>query len=536
MKQDFTITCNPVPNGRTEFTVCIEGRIVHAASIDLSNKDVREEFFADCAAKGIDRTKLESTLLSIVADESKMVQDGEIDVDQVIRSERFILDDLNGLSVPILMESGAGITGGWFAYVKRGTDRERIEIQPKLQIGDSQVYVSPIPGSPDISQRPSWSRTSRNRWLMGQANVSPKQLFENLASAFNSYLEFPSDRKDATISLLICWTVLTYCYVAWSAVPYLFVTGPAHSGKSTLFGVLARLVFRPFATENVTVASIFRTLNERGGTLLYDEAERLRNTSNPDIAEINSVLLGGYKAGGAACRLEKIGDGFRMVTFQVFGPKAIACINPIPPTLASRSIEICMSRAHKSCAKPKRRFDEFNWQEVRDDLHILTLEYGPDWLECGADSDACPKLGGRDYEKWQPILSVAKWFERNGVEQITELLGSFAETCVTESIDYATPEADSILIQVLADMMSSTLSPKAGDLLAAARIEHGSLFDRWTPKGVATRLKNYGLTTMKTNGDRVYRILDDQFLKIQRLYGLDLGIEDHHASDESDMD
>ena len=75
--------------------------------------------------------------------------------------------------------------------------------------------------------------------------------------------------------------MLTYCYPAWDAVPYLFVGGPLGSGKSRLFEVLGRLVFRPLSSSNMTGAALFRTLHSQGGCLLLDEAERLRNMQDP---------------------------------------------------------------------------------------------------------------------------------------------------------------------------------------------------------------------------------------------------------------
>ncbi len=95
----------------------------------------------------------------------------------------------------------------------------------------------------------------------------------------------------------------------------------------------------------MTAASLFRTLHARGGSLLLDEAERLKQARDPDVGEILSMLLAGYKRGGSAMRLEAVGDSFRPVTFDVFGPKALACIAGLPPALASRAIPITMFRA-----------------------------------------------------------------------------------------------------------------------------------------------------------------------------------------------
>jgi hypothetical protein len=60
----------------------------------------------------------------------------------------------------------------------------------------------------------------------------------------------------------------------------------------------------------MTGPALFRTHHAAGGALLYDEAERLRQ-STPDQQELQSMLLAGYKRGGCATRLEPVGDSFR---------------------------------------------------------------------------------------------------------------------------------------------------------------------------------------------------------------------------------
>ena len=47
------------------------------------------------------------------------------------------------------------------------------------------------------------------------------------------------------MATLALWSVLTYCYQAWDAVPYLNIGGPIRSGKTRLFEILSRLAFRP---------------------------------------------------------------------------------------------------------------------------------------------------------------------------------------------------------------------------------------------------------------------------------------------------
>jgi hypothetical protein len=193
----------------------------------------------------------------------------------------------------------------------------------------------------------------------------------------------------------------------------------------------------------MTAPCLFRTLHDRGGSLLLDEAERLRE-SGPESGEIKSILLAGYKAGGKASRLEKVGDGFKTVEYDCFGPKAMACIAGLPPALASRCIPFIMFRAAPGSEKPKRRVDADpqRWADLRDDLHVLALEsMGPAALELSRRSDVCA-LGNRNYELWQPLMALAVFLEDRGVADLLAVVRSFAERIVESSVDDATPETD----------------------------------------------------------------------------------------------
>ncbi len=204
---------------------------------------------------------------------------------------------------------------------------------------------------------------------------------------------------------------MTYHYHAWDSVGYLLVNGPPSSGKSTLFKLLNELCFRPFNTDNTSSAVVFRTLHSYGGTFLFDEAERLRDTKSPDIWKSIRSCWQDTSRAVLLLDLKKIGDTFKAIGFQVYGPKAIACINGVLPALQSRCIEIHTQRAGKNSPKPKRSMEDTDWQSIRDDLHVLSLDHGDDWLHAAKCRDVGKTLNGRDWEVWQPLLSIGAFFE-----------------------------------------------------------------------------------------------------------------------------
>jgi len=231
-------------------------------------------------------------------------------------------------------------------------------------------------------------------------------------------------------------------------------------------------------------------------------------------------------------RLEPVGDsGFKTVTFDVFGPKALACIAGLPPALASRSIPVTMFRAAPGSLKPKRRIDgdPAGWQHLRDDLHTLALEYGPTWLALSERSDVVPSdLGGRDYELWQPLLAIAAFIEEAGARGLLGLLQEHAESVADAGRDDSTPDYDETLLRLLAESIRFGERPTPGDLLEKAKAAEPEAFKRWTPRAVAEHLKRYSLRTIKTTGQKRYaRVTVEDLAEIETNYAIDLGLSEN---------
>jgi hypothetical protein len=455
----------------------------------------------------------------------------EVDSSRIVRPERFIKPAVSGLTVPVRLEMRDQLDGQSRVYLRFADGRREYRpLDEIIDLGESdRLFIQPKPGAPSGIVDYGWSVSARKSWIDGATVADPAELFANLSGQIASFIDFPIGREVGITATLSLWTLLTYVYHAWLAVPYLYVGGPAGSGKSRVFEVLSRLVFRPLVSSSLTGPSLFRTLNDRGGTLLLDEAERLRQGNDPGTSELVSMLLAGYKRGGQATRLELVGDSYRTLTFDVFGPKALACIDGLPPALASRCIPVVMFRAPPGSDKPRKRIDAdpASWQRLRDDLHAIALEYGQKWLELAQRSDVCPAtMSGRDYELWQPLLALAAWFESLGVEGLRKIVEDHALSTVESNRDDQTPDADETLLRILADKISENDQPTAGQILAEAQRLEPEVFKRWSASTVSRYLKRYGLQTRKSHGDRVFGLeLQGTLENVQRSYGIDLGFE-----------
>ena len=533
-------------NGSATLTAKLGDTILAHESINLAKSKSRSEFVSAIKAKApaIDEAAIEAKLLAIAADASSdsnepaPANDGltELDTASIARPERFIHPEVSGLAIPTMTTAGDKPMGQWLLYLRWADGRrERRRLPQSLELSEGRrLWIHPTPSEPTANTAAGWSRDARRRWLEGEPAPDPLTVFKAIAERIAHFVFIPNEHSPGIAATIALWSLLSYVYRAWPAVPYLYVGGPLGSGKSRVFELLGQLAFRPLASANMSAPALFRTLHAQGGTLLLDEAERLRDSKSPDVQELLSMLLAGYKRGGQATRLEPVGDSFRMTAFDVYSPKALACIAGLPPALASRTITLAMFRAPPGSPIPRRRIEEEpeRWQAIRDDLHALALEHGPTWLELSQRVDVCPAMSGRDFELWQPLLALAAWLDERGASGLLELTRSHSLRMIDAAKDDATPEADEVLLRLFADAIRAGNRITPNELLAKAQQSDAATFRNWTATGVSRRVRHYGIPgTLKSNGRREWRnVAVGIFLQIQTAYGIDLGF----ASDPSE--
>lgn len=528
-------------NGTVTITATLNGQTIAADKFDILKASKRTDFLVTLTRgrEGIDRTALETQLLEIATEmalgqhgaEIQELEAETVDFSRVVRPELFHLPEVSGILVPNTVWNtthGEEALRGRWELLLRWADgrRERVLFKDTLEMPDGRsVFFVPTPAPPTLAQKPGWSKSAQTAWLGGMPCPSPKRVCRLLGKEFWRFLHFQEDTVQGNCALLTIWTILSYGLPAWDACPYLWLTGPKGSGKSRVLEVAEQVVFRPLSTSNASAATLFRRLHAEGGVILFDEAESLRRKNDPGAQDLANVLLSGYRKGGSADRLEKVGDTYQPISFRTFGLKALACINEIPDALESRCIPIRMFRCPASSPKPRLRVNpqHRHWQFLRDGLHFLALEYGPKWIELADDSSVCPDwIGGREYEKWQPILAIARWLEEEGVDGLYSIVLRHAEKILEQGKAYAVPDSDAVLLRELARMTQGSEYPTAKQILEAARVAEPECFSSWTARGAARHLRQYGLEPTKSNGRWLFRTTQQKLAEIQAVYNVEL--------------
>ena len=307
-------------------------------------------------------------------------------------------------------------------------------------------------------------------------------LLSELRDTFKNYVVLPQWAPE----MLALWTLHTYAFRFRDVTAYLGVSSPEkRCGKTTLLGVLSKLVHRPLAAANISPPALFRVIEEAEPTLLIDEADTFLQGND----ELRGILNAGYsretayvvrvsnelrhqevgrgvpaelRAGGSTRATHRSTDSLsapttdngplttdnnphssshpfiqpsihpnlesRLVRFSCWCPKVMAAIGRLPDTLADRCIVIRMQRKtpREQCARLK----DLNGADLQKRCARFALDHE---TEIRAARPAIPKtLNDRAADIWEPLLALADLAGADWTELARQsaqaLSGSIAES------------------------------------------------------------------------------------------------------------
>jgi hypothetical protein len=291
-----------------------------------------------------------------------------------------------------------------------------------------------------------WTPEHVKRFLNGE-KVDPKTVYAQVYDVFAKFMEFESE---IYCKLAAVYTIATYFHQLWDTFPGLFVGGTKRVGKTKFLTLLRYMALYGVKSTSITAPSIFRLTHMLRPTLLIDETEKLSEKSN---VEKRLILLVRYKRGDEAYRVEgevvKIPEGF-----DVYGPLVTANIQGVEDVMGDRLIPMYLPRSINAeilDAEPK--FNSPLWAEIRHQLFAMFLMFQGEVSEASDECEAELKEAGvlgRERELWLPLISIAVFLEKHGVEglvkDLVKLSKEVQEFRKTEDI---TQNADTVLAQIL---------------------------------------------------------------------------------------
>jgi hypothetical protein len=112
---------------------------------------------------------------------------------------------------------------------------------------------------------------------------------------------------DRELDAVALWNAHTYVYECGRATPYLHPHSPEPgSGQTTLLDALELTAWNAVQADSLSEAALFRMIDKRRPTLLFDEVDAVFGKKNSDSTEgIRQVLnsaTGSTRRCGGACR------------------------------------------------------------------------------------------------------------------------------------------------------------------------------------------------------------------------------------------
>ncbi len=272
-----------------------------------------------------------------------------------------------------------------------------------------------------------WSKESVNRWLKSKEDFTLKDIFTELRSLFEFYLDYADKRLYTLIPL---WIIGTYFFPLFNGYPIIFLNGSSGSGKSKTGELTAPLCFNGRLMANISDAGLFRTIHVSRGTLVLDENEKISGFGDR-CSQIN-FLLSGYKPGANVLRAKALENGnFEPEEFQVYAPKMIANIRGVKETaLLNRSIKLILTPSQNKQAQREVNPQSSKIKTLRDKFYVYLMNH---WKEVRQARKAVKEMNlgiyGYDQSNWLPILALAHLLGKNQFDEVFQ----FAEEKIKEN-------------------------------------------------------------------------------------------------------
>lgn len=337
----------------------------------------------------------------------------------------------------------------------RGTPRER----QVLALTDG----TRIKKEPEPNHHATWQLDGIQAFIKAMQSrlPPPHRPLQELASGVISHLRrsvWLPYGDDYTV--LALYTLLSYVYQVFEAIPLIMVRGEKGTGKSELGDAVARVSCNASVIGQGSAASVIRLLNEARGLVVLDDLESIgRALEDTAFGDINQMLKLGYKKRtGIKAITDKSG---KTTIFDFYGPKVINNTRGADPILGSRMIYIQTRHVPQAvCSEAVLTGSEPDeLLQLRDELHAWGMANARRVYE--HYSRFVTSNTNRQNEIWAPLKAIA---ELCGNEEIRESLSAALERQSSRRRQISGP------VELLKEAIRNCIRTGATERLSASHI------------------------------------------------------------------
>jgi len=265
-----------------------------------------------------------------------------------------------------------------------------------------------------------WDIKDCKNWLQESNTVDPKELYSVLDKTVRTYLEY-DETEYVKFNL---WGVATYFYDLFAAFPYYDFTGTKRAGKTKSLEFQNHICYNAIMSPDVTGSSLFRIIEGIGATVLLDESEEFKNKKNDQAQTVRNLLMQAFLKNQYAIRSEATKDkSFTPTQYNIYSPKALAHINAFDDVLEDRCLRHTMKRGLNEAIKNTWVSEKDPaFQKIRNKCYRLFLDHADEIYDLQQEAVTTLGISGRELQLWTPIMTMALFFEKFGVDGLVETI------------------------------------------------------------------------------------------------------------------
>lgn len=290
-----------------------------------------------------------------------------------------------------------------------------------------------------------------------ESSVNIQDVYSSTELIIRKYLDLPSDGYYAVISL---WIIGTYVSRLFAYFPYLDFNGTKGSAKTKSVSVVTQLNFAGEMLNDISPSAAHRSIESTGCSLGIDESEYLKDPKSEKSQLILSLLKGAFKTDAKIkISITKNGDWVPW-SFDAGSCIALGHINGLDNVLEDRTIPIPMIiTSDKKIAGMEIDPNDPIWEIQRAKYYRLVLIYFNEIKELKEISYTKNIITNRELNQiWKPVLTLARFFEKNGIENLTSRLDEVINQSHESKV--LSNQTSNIDIQILEGLVSLIVEKK----------------------------------------------------------------------------
>jgi hypothetical protein len=259
-----------------------------------------------------------------------------------------------------------------------------------------------------------------------------------------------------------CFSLATWFMPVLPVIGYPWPNGGPGSGKTKWGLCWAHTSYLGMVVLNSGSFAALRDLANYGATLLFDDAENLSDPKRSD-PDKRMLFLAGNRRGAQIPLKEPAPDGGWVTKWiNAFCPRGFTAIALPDPVLGSRSIRIPLLRTADTTKANIDPSDIEMWRvdrrALQDNLWATALALMKEADQVSRELNHDCELLGRDFEPWRGVLTVARLFDRHGVQDLESRMRKVMKAYQQEKTDNDSNDRAVQVLRAILHQLSSDVS------------------------------------------------------------------------------